>query len=273
MGFDAVGDEVFRDLVIARIVEPTSKVDALRVLKDLGANTLSYSTVQRHLKMINTGDYRNTVAGKCFAHSTNRGTLSLMLYDVTTLYFEAENEDDLRKVGYSKERRVDPQIVVGLLVDRTGFPLEISCFEGNTAETTTIVPIIEAFQKRHDLGGVPMVIAADAGMLSWTNLKALDAAGFSFIVGSRMTKAPGDLASHFRWHGESFDDGQIIDTVTPRRGATVVNNVKVKAEPVWTAATGIRKRGGRSGSTKPPGPAATRKPSTPKKPARKLCGR
>ena len=69
--------------------------------------------------------------------------MSLLLYDVTTLYFEAENEDDLRKVGYSKERRVDPQIVVGLLVDRTGFPLEIGCFEGNTAETTTIVPIIK----------------------------------------------------------------------------------------------------------------------------------
>jgi transposase len=138
-----------------------------------------------------------------------------------------------RRRHNSKERRIDPQIVVGLLVDRTGFPLDVGCFEGNTAETTTIVPIIEGFQKRHNLAGIPMVIAADAGMLSWTNLKALDKAGFSFIVGSRTTKAPGDLASHFRWHGESFDDGQIIDTVTPRRGATVVNNDKVKAEPVW----------------------------------------
>ena len=41
---------------------------------------------------------------------------------VTTLYFEAEREDDLRRVGYSKERRVDPQVIVGLLVDRRGFP-------------------------------------------------------------------------------------------------------------------------------------------------------
>jgi len=81
-----------------------------------------------------------------------------------------------------------------------------------------------------------MVVAADAGMLSWTNLKAPDAAGFSFIVGSRTTKAPGDLASHFRWHGNAFTDGQVIDTVTPRRGTTVVNNTKLKAEPVWTAA-------------------------------------
>jgi transposase len=81
---------------------------------------------------------------------------------VTTLYFEAESEDEPRKVGYSKERRVDPQIVVGLLVDRTGFPLEIGCFEGNTAETTTLVPIITSFAARHDLGDTPMVVAADA---------------------------------------------------------------------------------------------------------------
>lgn len=235
LGFDALGDEVFRDLVIARIVEPTSKLDSLRVLADLGVDPVSYRTVQRRLRSIITGDYREKIATKCFTHAGDRGTLSLLLYDVTTLYFEAENEDDLRKIGYSKERRVDPQIVVGLLVDRTGFPLEIGCFEGSTAETTTIVPVLAAFQKRHDLAGVPMVVAADAGMLSWTNLKALDAEGFSFIVGSRQTKAPGDLGSHFRWHGNAFTDGQIIDTVTARRGATVVNNVKLKAEPVWTA--------------------------------------
>jgi hypothetical protein len=234
LGFDTVDDAVFRDLVIARIVEPTSKTDSRRVLVDLGVEVVSYKTIQRHLALINTGNYRDLIATQCFTHASDRGALSLVLYDVTTLYFEAENEDDLRKVGYSKERRVDPQIVVGLLVDRTGFPLEISCFEGNTAETTTIVPIIEAFQKRQGLAGVPMVVAADAGMLSATNLKALHAAGLSFIVGSRMTKAPGDLESHFGWHGNAFADGQIIDTVTPRRVGTTVNNTKLKAEPVWS---------------------------------------
>jgi hypothetical protein len=235
LGFDALADVVFKDLVIARVVEPTSKLDSARVLTDLGADTVSYSTIQRHLRSVNTGNYRDAVAEKCFAHSTDRGTLSLVLYDVTTLYFESENEDTFRKVGYSKERRIDPQIVVGLLVDRTGFPLEVSCFEGSTAETTTIVEVIDTYRGRHDLTGVPMVIAADAAMLSWTNLKALDEAGCSFIVGSRMTKAPGDLYSHFHWHGNAFADGQVIDTVTPRRAGTVVNNTKVKAEPVWTA--------------------------------------
>jgi hypothetical protein len=233
LGFDVVDDTVFRDLVIARIVEPTSKADAARVLTDLGADTFSYRTIQRHLVKVNTGKYRDAIAAKCFTHATDRGGLSLLLYDVTTLYFEAENEDDLRKVGYSKERRVDPQIVVGLLVDRTGFPLEIGCFEGNTAETTTLVPIITAFAERHDLTGTPMVVAADAGMLSATNLTALDEAGLGFIVGSRSVKAPIDLASHFHWHGDVFTDGQIIDTVTPRHAKSKVNDIAHRAEPVW----------------------------------------
>jgi hypothetical protein len=237
LGFDAVADRVFRDLVISRIVEPTSKADAGRVLADLGANTVSYRTIARHLDQMGPGKYRHAIAEKCFTYVTDCGGLSLLLYDVTTLYFEAESEDDLRKVGYSKERRVDPQIVVGLLVDRTGFPLEIGCYEGNTAETTTIVPIITSFLERHSLEGTPMVVAADAGMLSAANLKALDELGLSFIVGSRATKAPADLGSHFHWHGDVFTDGRIIDTVTPRHGNTKVNNPALRAEPVWNPDT------------------------------------
>jgi hypothetical protein len=123
--------------------------------------------------------------------------------------------------------------VVGLLVDRTGFPLEVACFEGNTAETKTLVPVITAFADRHDLGETPMVIAADAGMLSATNLTALDEAGLGFIVGSRSVKAPIDLASHFHWNGDAFTDGQIIDTVTPRHANSIVNDTAHRAEPVW----------------------------------------
>lgn len=73
-------------------------------------------------------------------------------------------------------------------------------------------------------------------MLSASNLKALDEAGLRFIVGSRVTKAPNDLASHFRWHGDAFSDGQVIDTITPRvatKTATGVNDPAKKAEPVW----------------------------------------
>jgi hypothetical protein len=231
LGFDALEDEVFRDLVIARVVEPTSLLDAGRVLRDLGRAPASYATMKRTLGRAKPGGYRDQIATLCFQHASTSGDISLVLYDVTTLYFEAETEDDLRKVGYSKERRVDPQIVVGLLVDRNGFPLEIGCFEGNKAETATITPIIRQFQERHNLAD--MVVVADAGMLSAANLRELDEADLRFIVGSRVTKAPIDLASHFRWHGDAFTDGQLIDTLTPRTGHKIENNPKIKAEPVW----------------------------------------
>jgi hypothetical protein len=244
LGFDAVGDEAFAQLVLARVVEPTSKADSLRVLDDLGIAHASLRTMFRSLHRAQDRDYRGTLATACFAHAVGAGDLSLCLYDVTTLYFEAEKEDldsggrpGLRRVGYSKERRVDPQIVVGLLVDRHGFPLEIGCFEGNKAETLTIVPIIAQFQNRHNVAD--MVVVADAGMLSAGNLRELDEAGFRFIVGSRLTKAPTDLESHFRWRGDAFTDRQIIDTITPRdqRGTTSgASDPKVKAEPVWDPA-------------------------------------
>ena len=236
LGFDVVDDEAFFQLVLARLVEPTSKLDSLRIVADLGIAPVHLSTVKRCLKRCADKDYRDRVAQACFHHvwTDHGGDVSLLMYDVTTLYFETDTEDDLRKVGFSKERRVDPQIVVGLLVDRSGFPLEIACFQGNQAETHTIIPVIQAFQKRH--GVADMVVVADAGMLSAANLTAIDEAGLRFIVGSRVTKAPLDLAKHFRWHGNAFTDGQIIDTITMRRTAPDPQRVTTRAEPVWNPA-------------------------------------
>jgi hypothetical protein len=81
-----------------------------------------------------------------------------------------------------------------------------------------------------------MVVVADAGMLSAANLAALDAGGYKFIVGARQTKAPIDLESHFRWHGDAFTDGQVIDTVSPKSGANADNDPFKRAEPVWDEA-------------------------------------
>ena len=88
--------------------------------------------------------------------------------------------------------------------------MEIHLFEGNKAETKTLIPVLEAFTKRH--GVRDMIVVADAGMLSAGNLNALEDAGFSFIVGSRIVKAPYDLAGHFERHGDYFDDGQILES-------------------------------------------------------------
>jgi hypothetical protein len=231
LGLGALGDDVFRDLVLARVVEPTSILDAGRVLADLGRKAASDKTMRRTLARCADRGYRDTIAGLCFAHARASGDISLVLYDVTTLYFEAEHEDALRKVGYSKERRVDPQVVVGLLAGRHGFPLEIGCYEGDKAEKHTILPVIRQFQARHGIEA--MVVVADAGMLSAANLDDLDEAGLGFIVGSRVTKAPVDLESHFRWNGDAFSDGQVTGTLTPKKGKNRDNDPARRAEPAW----------------------------------------
>src|SRR5699024_8953237 len=241
LGFSAqVEDDAFFLMVLARLVEPTSKRDSLRVLAELGVDTVHHNTFLNALKRAEQRDYRSKIGQACFDYSLHTTGMSLLLYDVTTLYFEAEHEDEYRKVGYSKERRVDPQIVVGLLVDRNGFPLEIHSFEGNTAETHTILPVLEAFQQRHQVAD--MVAVADSGMLSDKNLQAIDEAGLRFIVGSKQTKAPRDLAKHFHHHSnQTTQDGTTVDTVTTRgRNRPDPNRIEDPQEPVWDPTSDAR---------------------------------
>ncbi len=260
LGFDVLGDAVFADLVIARVVEPTSLRDAGRVLTDLGRRPASYATMKRTLARAGPqGGYRDRVASACFAHAAASGDITLCLYDVTTLYFEAEKEDDLRRVGYSKERRVDPQIVVGLLVDRGGFPLEIGCFAGNQAETATIIPIITAFQARHRVAD--MVVVADAGMLSAGNLRKLDEAGLRFIVGSRVTKAPRSISPATSTGTVTHSPTGRSSTPSPPKPATTTRTTRPYAPNRPGTRTPIPARGARSGPTPTNEPCATGAPS------------
>ena len=173
LGFDrATGrDSVFRDLVLARIIEPTSKADSLRVLGEVGVEPPAYRTLNRRLAGFAEPEWRQRIAAACAANA-GLGPASLVLYDVTTLYFETDAGDGFREPGFSKERRLEPQITVGLLTDATGFPLMVEAFEGNRAETTTMLPTITAFMAAHQLRNVTVV--ADAGMVSEANRRAID---------------------------------------------------------------------------------------------------
>jgi hypothetical protein len=183
----AGGDEVFRQLVLARIIEPTSKLDALRVLAEVGVESVAYRTLARRLPVYAEPSWRQRLAAACAAHAA-LGPASLVLYDVSTLYFETDQGDGFREPGFSKERRLDPQITIGLLTDAAGFPLMVEAFEGNKAETATMIPTITAFIAAHRLSEVTVV--ADAGMLSETNRNAIEAAGLSFIFGAKIAQSP-----------------------------------------------------------------------------------
>ena len=158
LGFDHVldGDEVLRDLVLARIIEPTSKADAVRVLTETGIDSTSYRTIKRRLPVIAKPAVRQSLSAACARHA-GLGPASLVLYDVSTLYFETDAGDGFREPRFSKDRRLEPQVTIGLLTDATGFPLTVASFEGNKAETATMLPVINAFKAAHQLTDVTLV--------------------------------------------------------------------------------------------------------------------
>lgn len=208
IGFDNLGDEVFKQLVLARIIEPTSKLDTIRVLNELGLDAPSNSKIHRSLKKAMENDYRNALSDACF-RSTDTDALSLLLYDVTTLYFEVQNEDGYRMSGMSKERRLEPQITIGLLVGRNGFPLEVQSFEGNRAEVKTIMEVLSAFKRRHEYDEI--TVTADAAMLSSKNVQALEDVGYHYVIGSRISKTPYEIAEYTKEPSQELFDGQIFD--------------------------------------------------------------
>jgi len=138
------------------------------------------------------------------------------------LHFEIQKEDDYRKPGWSKERRLEPQIILGLLVDKNGFPLGLQSFEGNKAETKTILPVLKAFLGQNGLKKVTIV--ADAAMLSASNLAALTKAGYTYIVGSRLGKVPYDIAEFQKT--EELSDQQIV--VSHQAGYRIIYQYRAK---------------------------------------------
>jgi hypothetical protein len=219
LGFESAtkADNVFRDLVLARIIEPTSKIDASRVLTEVGVDAASYATVKRRLPIYAQPSWRHALSAACAAHA-GLGPASLVLYDVSTLYFETDAGDGFREPGFSKERRLEPQITIGLLTDGTGFPLALEAFEGNKAETATMLPVINAFKAAHQLTDVTVV--ADAGMISESNQVAIQVAGLSFILGTRIPFLP-NIVQEWRQKnpGKDISDGHVLTQPWPATSA------------------------------------------------------
>ena len=215
LGFESAtkSDTVFRDLVLARIIEPSSKIDAERVLSEVGASPASYATVKRRLCGYAQPGWRSSLAAACAAHA-GLGPASLVLFDVSTLYFETDAGDGFREPGFSKERKLEPQITLGLLTHATGFPLTVQAFEGNKAETATMLPVINAFKAAHQLSDVTVV--ADAGMISEANQVAVAAAGLSFVLGTRILQLP-DVVREWRdkHPDEAVPDGLVLTQPWP----------------------------------------------------------
>jgi transposase len=113
------------------------------------------------------------------------GKIGLAFYDVTTLYFETDSTDELRKTGFSKDgKHSHPQIVLGLLVSDGGYPLAYSIHRGDKYEGHTMSPIVEDFVKTFDL--TDFVVVADSGLMNKENIAFLEEKSYKYILGAKI---------------------------------------------------------------------------------------
>lgn len=179
---------LFLNLVLARIVEPGSKRSARKLLSAFFGVKYSLTGIYNSLSGFAT--CQDLVEEKLIAIAkTHLGfDFRFVLYDITTLYFETFKEDRLRKIGFSKDNKPgQPQILVGLVVESSGFPLSFSLFEGNKFEGKTLIPVILKFKQKHQVDSLTVV--ADAAMISRKNILSLRKAGLNYIVGARLANA------------------------------------------------------------------------------------
>jgi len=185
IGFNQIPEPLFRDLVISRITHPGSKLKLVEYLWENKGQEISVYSIYRYMDKI-SAQYKEQVEHISFNHTKRilGNMISIVFYDMTTIYFESSEEDDMRVRGYSKDGKHHlPQIFLGLLVGIDGYPIGYEIFEGNTFEGHTLIPVLEHFQKKFELSK-PVVIA-DAGLLSKENIAGLKEKGYQFILGAK----------------------------------------------------------------------------------------
>jgi transposase len=189
IGFNVIQDDIFKWLVYSRICFPASKLKTCDYLQTYHGLEFQVQDLYRYMdKLYNS--YKEIIQLISFGHTKKilGGSINIVFYDCTTLYFEVDQEDDLRKTGFSKEgKHQNPQIVLGLLVGLEGYPLAYEIFEGNKFEGHTMIPVIETFRKKYSLPA-PIVVA-DSGLLSRSNIQELLDNGYEFILGARLKSA------------------------------------------------------------------------------------
>ena len=209
VGFDVIDDDILKHLVIARLCQPASKVGTVDYLKSHFDEDVELHKIYRYLDRIH-----NTLQDKIQQISVEHtrrilgGKIGLVFYDVTTLYFETDHTDDLRERGFSKDgKHAQPQVVLGLLVSRDGYPLSYSLFNGSQYEGRTMLPIVEDFVERFRLDD--FVIVADSGLMNNTNIALLESGEYKYIIGARIKSETKEIQewilSQQKQHGVFFE--------------------------------------------------------------------
>ncbi len=193
IGFDAIPDNLFKQLVIARLCFPASKLKTTDLLSKYQFLSVEVQHVYRYMDKLHSTQ-KELVQDISYRHSLKilENDISVVFYDVTTLYFEVDNEDSIRKRGFSKEgKHQNPQVLLGLLVSVDGYPIAYEIFEGNKYEGHTMLPVINGFKERYQIN--KLIVVADSGLLTNANIEELCDKGYEFILGARIKNEKGAL--------------------------------------------------------------------------------
>ena len=205
IGYASINESLLRHLVICRLAYPGSKLKTVDYLLRYQGIEIKVDTIYRFLDTI-VHQYQHRIEDITFEHTRRvlHETPGIVFYDLTTLYFETSDEDDFRKLGYSKDGKPqNPQILFGLLVTTNGYPIAYKMFEGNRWEGDTLLTTIQEFERRFSL--TKPVVISDAGLLSNKNMDALENAGYTYILGARIKNENAEITS--RIHALHLNDG------------------------------------------------------------------
>lgn len=227
IGFNQISDQLFRDLVISRITHPGSKLQLAEYLRENNREEISADNIYYFLDKLNS-KYKHQVEDISFAHTRRLldGRIGIVFYDMTTIYFESSQPDELRQTGFSKDgKHQHPQIFLGLLVGKNGYPIGYDIFEGGIYEGHTLIPVLEKFEKRFDFE--KPIVVADAGLLSKDNISVLQANGYGYILGARLKNESNSIKEKIL--AEEWLDGHIIRLKKGKHQHLVVSYSKPRA--------------------------------------------
>ena len=226
IGFNAIKDELFRHLVLTRLCYPVSKLKTTDYLFKYKGISIDVESVYRYLDKLNDKQ-KEQIQNISYEHTLKvlNNQMSIVFYDVTTLYFEAEQEDELRKTGFSKDgKHQQPQIVLGLLVSTGGYPLAYEIFDGKKFEGHTMLPVIEAFKAKYKLQ--TMIVVAD--LMSNDNITELQNKHYQYIIGARIKNETKSIEKQILSAG--LKNGESITIVKDENSRIIISYSDARAK-------------------------------------------
>jgi transposase len=239
IGFDSINDDILKHLVIARISQPSSKSATVEYLKSYFDEDVELHKIYRYLdKLHKTQQEKIQQISVAHTRKILGGKIGLVFYDVTTLYFETDQSDELREKGWSKDgKHSQPQIVLGLLVSHDGYPLAYSLFNGSQYEGRTMIPVVEDFVTRFELED--FVIVADSGLMNKANIALLESGEYKYIIGARIKNESEEIK---RWIlSQRKQDGVFFETTKDQARLIVSYSDKRAKKDQYNREKGVKR--------------------------------